>query len=312
MADYHISCMPVEAAHYLNLRPGGTYVDGTVGGAGHSRMICTRIQPDGFLVGIDQDLDAIRHAQDVLAPFFPRVSLHHDTFSHLDRIIGNLGLTGVDGILLDLGLSLHQLEGSGRGFSFKREEPLDMRMNTAATITAADIVNSWDVDDLMRIFREYGEEHRARSIAKAIVKARARKPLESSKALADLIYRSMPPADARKQKIHPATRVFQALRITVNRELDRLQRTLPMAVACLNPGGRLCVLSFHSLEDRIVKQTFREMARTCTCPPRAPVCSCAGEAQVTLLTRKVVRPTAEEIAANPMARSTRLRAVEKR
>lgn len=312
MADYHISCMPVEAAHYLNLRPGGTYVDGTVGGAGHSRMICTRIQPDGFFVGIDQDLDAIRHAQDVLAPFFPRVSLHHDTFSHLDRIIGNLGLTGVDGILLDLGLSLHQLEGSGRGFSFKREEPLDMRMNTAATITAADIVNSWDVDDLMRIFREYGEEHRARSIAKAIVKARARKPLESSKALADLIYRSMPPAAARKQKIHPATRVFQALRITVNRELDRLQRTLPMAVACLNPGGRLCVLSFHSLEDRIVKQTFREMARTCTCPPRSPVCTCAGEAQVTLLTRKVVRPTAEEIAANPMARSTRLRAVEKR
>ena len=312
MADYHISCMPVEAAHYLNLRPGGTYVDGTVGGAGHSRMICTRIQPDGFLVGIDQDLDAIRHAQDVLAPFFPRVSLHHDTFSHLDRIIGNLGLTGVDGILLDLGLSLHQLEGSGRGFSFKREEPLDMRMNAEATITAADIVNSWDVDDLMRIFREFGEEHRARSIAKAIVKARARKPLESSKALADLIYRSMPPAAARKQKIHPATRVFQALRITVNRELDRLQRTLPMAVKCLNPGGRLCVLSFHSLEDRIVKQTFREMARTCTCPPRAPVCICEREAQVTLLTRKVVRPTAEEIAANPMARSTRLRAVEKR
>jgi len=312
MADYHISCMPVEAAHYLNLRPGGTYVDGTVGGAGHSRMICTRIQPDGFLVGIDQDLDAIRHAQDVLAPFFPRVSLHHDTFSHLDRIIGNLGFAGVDGILLDLGLSLHQLEGSGRGFSFKREEPLDMRMNAEATITAADIVNSWDVDDLMRIFREYGEEHRARSIAKAIVKARARKPLESSKALADLIYRSMPPAAARKQKIHPATRVFQALRITVNRELDRLQRTLPMAVKCLNPGGRLCVLSFHSLEDRIVKQTFREMARTCTCPPRSPVCICEGEARVTLLTRKVVRPTAEEIAANPMARSTRLRAVEKR
>ena len=223
-----------------------------------------------------------------------------------------MGLTGVDGILLDLGLSLHQLEGSGRGFSFKREEPLDMRMNTKATITAADIVNNWDADDLIRIFREYGEEHRARPIAKAIVKARARKPLESSKALADLIYRSMPPAAARKQKIHPATRVFQALRITVNRELDRLQRTLPMAVACLNPGGRLCVLSFHSLEDRIVKQTFREMARTCTCPPRAPVCTCKGEAQVTLLTRKVVRPTAEEIKVNPMARSTRLRAVEKR
>lgn len=312
MADYHISCMPAEATHYLNLRPGGTYVDGTVGGAGHSRMICTHIQPGGRLIGIDQDLDAIRHAREVLAPFAPQVSLHHDTFSHLDRIIHDLGLKGVDGILLDLGLSLHQLEGSGRGFSFKREEPLDMRMNAEAKITAADVVNGWDVDDLIRIFREYGEEHRARSIAKAIVKARARQALESSKALADLIYRSMPPAAARKQKIHPATRVFQALRIAVNRELDRLQRTLPLAVGCLNPGGRLCVLSFHSLEDRIVKQTFREMARTCTCPPRAPVCTCKGEAQVTLLTRKVVRPTAEEIAANPMARSTRLRAVEKR
>ena len=273
-------------------------------------MICTRIQPGGLLIGIDQDLDAIRHAREVLTPFAPRVSLHHDSFSHLDRIIHDLGLKGVDGILLDLGLSLHQLEGSGRGFSFKREEPLDMRMNAEAKITAADVVNGWDVDDLMRIFREYGEERRARSIAKAIAKARARQPLESSKALADLIYRSMPPAAARKQKIHPATRVFQALRITVNRELDRLQRTLPLAVGCLNPGGRLCVLSFHSLEDRIVKQTCREMARTCTCPPRAPVCTCKGEAQVTLLTRKVVRHTAEEIESIPMARSTRLLAIE--
>jgi 16S rRNA (cytosine1402-N4)-methyltransferase len=304
--------MPAEAAHYLNLRPGGTYVDGTVGGAGPSRMICTRIQPDGLLIGIDQDLDAIRHAREVLTPFAPRVSLHHDTFSHLDRIIRDAGLKGVDGILLDLGLSLHQLEGSGRGFSFKREEPLDMRMNAEAEMTAADVVNDWDVDDLVHIFRAYGEERRARSIAKAIVKARTRKPLESSKALADLIYRCTPPAAARKQKIHPATRVFQALRITVNRELDRLERTLPMAVGCLNRGGRLCVLAFHSLEDRIVKQTFREMARACTCPPRAPVCTCKGEAQVTLLTRKVVRPTADEIAANPMARSTRLRAIEKR
>jgi 16S rRNA (cytosine1402-N4)-methyltransferase len=312
MADYHISCMPTEAAHYLNPRPGGTYVDGTVGGAGHSRLICERIQPNGRLIGIDQDLDAIRHAREVLAPFFPRVSLHHDSFSHLDRILHALGLHSVDGILLDLGLSLHQLEGSGRGFSFKRDEPLDMRMNAEADTTAAHVVNNWDVDDLTRIFREYGEEHRARSIAKAIVRARSRGPLESSKTLADLIYRSMPPAAARSQKIHPATRVFQALRITVNRELDRLQRTLPMAVACLNPGGRLCVLAFHSLEDRIVKQTFREMARPCTCPHKAPVCTCGGKARVTLLTRRVVRPTTEEVAANPMARSTRLRAVEKR
>jgi len=312
MADYHISCMPAEAVHYLNLRPGGTYVDGTVGGAGHSRLICNRIQPDGLLIGIDQDLDAIRNARVVLAPFFPRVSLHHDSFSHMDRIIAALGLAGVDGILLDLGLSLHQLQHSGRGFSFKRDEPLDMRMNAGSGITAADIVNRWEPDDLARIFREFGEERRARSIAGAIVRARRREPLVSSKALADLVCRAMPPAAGRKQKIHPATRVFQALRIAVNRELERLQQTLPKAIGCLKPGGRLCVLSFHSLEDRIVKQTFREMARACTCPPRAPVCTCAGDAQVTVLTRKVIRPGAEEIAANPMARSTRLRAVEKR
>jgi 16S rRNA (cytosine1402-N4)-methyltransferase len=312
MADYHISCMPAEVAHYLNLRPGGIYLDGTVGGAGHSRLICNRIQPNGLLIGIDQDLDAIRHAREVLAPFCPRLSLHHDSFSHLDRIIHDLGLNGVDGILLDLGLSLHQIEGSGRGFSFKRDEPLDMRMNAEAEMTAADIVNHWGVDDLMRIFRDYGEERRARSIARAIARARARRPLESSKTLADLIYRAIPPAAARSQKIHPATRVFQALRIVVNHELDRLQGTLPKAVACLNPGGRLCVLAFHSLEDRIVKQTFREMARACTCPPKAPFCTCGGEARVTLLTRRVVRPTTEEVTANPMARSTRLRAVEKR
>ena len=312
MAEYHISCMPAEAAHHLNLRPGGNYIDGTVGGAGHSRMICKAIQPNGLLIGIDQDLDAIRHARKTLTPFCPQVSLHHDTFSHIDRILQHLGLTGVDGILLDLGLSLHQLEGSGRGFSFKREEPLDMRMNAEDEITAADIINGWSTEDLARIFREYGEERWAKAIAKAVVRERSRCPLESSKALADLVVRSIPPGAARTQKIHPATRVFQALRIAVNHELDRLQRTLPMAVDCLNPRGRLCVLSFHSLEDRIVKQTFREMARDCICPPRAPVCTCKGQATVTLLTRKVVRPTAEEIAANPMARSTRLRAVEKR
>jgi 16S rRNA (cytosine1402-N4)-methyltransferase len=312
MADYHISCMPAEAAHYLNLRPGGIYVDGTVGGAGHSRLICTHIQPDGLLIGIDQDLDAIRHARKILAPFYPRVSLHHDSFSHLDRIIHELSLPGVDGILLDLGLSLHQIEGSGRGFSFMRDEPLDMRMDVEAKTTAAHIVNNWHVDDLTRIFRDYGEERRARKIAKVIVQARSQHPLASSKELGELIYRCTPPAEARKQKIHPATRVFQALRIAVNCELDRLQRTLPRAVACLNPGGRLCVLSFHSLEDRIVKQTFREMARDCHCPPKAPVCTCGGQAQVKLLTRRVVRPSTEEVAVNPMARSTRLRAVEKR
>jgi 16S rRNA (cytosine1402-N4)-methyltransferase len=303
--------MPTEVAHYLNCRPGQTIVDGTVGGAGHSRKICSQIAPDGLLIGIDQDKDAIRHAHDVLAPWIDRTHLIHANFGDLDRILDEMGLAGVDGILLDIGLSRHQLRASGRGFSFTRDEPLDMRMNTDNPTTAADIIQTADERTLKEIFRNYGEERRAGAFARAIVRERKSSDLTRSRALSDLIVRLVPRREAARQKIHPATRVFMALRIAVNHELDKLRQVLPVAVRRLNPDGRLCVLSFHSLEDRIVKHTFREMSKGCNCDPGWPVCVCGRRPQVRLLTRRVVRPGDTELAANPMARSTRLRAVAK-
>ncbi len=311
MAVYHTPCMPDEVARYLNCRPGQTIVDGTVGGAGHSRMICSRIAPDGLFIGIDQDKDAIHHARDALAPWRRQTHLIHANFGDLDRILDNLGLTGVDGILLDIGLSLHQLKASGRGFSFTQNEPLDMRMNTDSPQTAADIIQTADENSLAKIFREFGEERRAGVFARAIVRERGRADLTGSRALADLIVRMVPRREAARQKIHPATRVFMALRIAVNHELDNLRQVLPAAIRRLNPEGRLCVLSFHSLEDRIVKHTFREMSTGCRCAPGLPVCGCGHRPQIRLLTRRVVRPGAAELAANPMARSTRLRAAAK-
>ena len=311
MARYHTPCMPTEVARYLNCRPGQTIVDGTVGGAGHSRMICSQIAPDGLFIGIDQDKDAIHHARDVLAPLALRFHLVHANFGDLDRILDELAVTGVDGILLDIGLSQHQLKASGRGFSFNQDEPLDMRMNTDESGAAADIIRTADEKTLAKIFRDYGEERRAGAFARAIVRERERLDLTRSRHLADLIVRMVPKREAARQKIHPATRVFMALRIAVNRELERLQQVLPAAVRRLNPGGRLCVLSFHSLEDRIVKHTFRDMSTGCRCDPKLPACACGRRPQVRLLTRRVVRPQAAEIEANPMARSTRLRAVAK-
>ncbi|MDJ0803268.1 MAG: 16S rRNA (cytosine(1402)-N(4))-methyltransferase RsmH [Desulfobacterales bacterium] len=311
MARYHIPCMPTEVARYLACRPGETIVDGTVGGAGHSRMICSRIAPDGLFIGIDQDKDAIRHARDVLAPWAPRVRLVHANFDQLERILDDLEIGGVDGILLDIGLSRHQLQGSGRGFSFSKDEPLDMRMNTDAPITAADIVQTADEKTLAGIFRDYGEERRATTFARAIVRERERVDLTRSRPLAEFIVRMVPAREAARQKIHPATRVFMALRIAVNRELERLELVLPAAIRRLNPKGRLCVLSFHSLEDRIVKHTFRDMSTGCRCDPRLPSCICGRQPLVEVLTRRVVRPQTAEITANPMARSTRLRAVMK-
>ncbi len=311
MARYHTPCMPTEVARYLSCRPGQTIVDGTLGGGGHARMISSQIAPDGLLIGIDQDKDAIHHARNALKRFDSRVELVHANFADLDRILDDLGIAHVNAVLLDIGLSRHQLQASGRGFSFSRNEPLDMRMNTDDPIAAADILQTADERALTRIFRDYGEERRARAFARAIVRERAHTDLTRSRNLADLITRIVPRREAAKFKIHPATRVFMALRIAVNRELERLAQVLPKAVQRLVAGGRLCVLSFHSLEDRIVKHTFREMSQGCRCDPRLPSCTCEGRPQVRLLTRRVVRPEAAEIAANPLARSTRLRAVEK-
>lgn len=303
--------MPVEAIAYLNCRPGGCYVDCTLGGAGHAGQICEKILPGGTLIGIDQDIDAVRYAREVLVPCKATVHIFHDNFINLPRILGRLKISAVDGILLDLGLSLHQIEASGRGFSFHRDEPLDMRMNTDSGITAGDILNHESEIALAKIFRDYGEERRARSIARKIVYERKKQPIRTSGQLTRLVINALPKKGRHGRKIHPATRIFMALRIAVNNELERLEEFLTSAGNCLNPGGRLCVLSFHSLEDRIVKQQFAALARGCICPSEFPQCVCDNQPTVRILTRKVVRPTTEEIAANPMARSTKLRALEK-
>ena len=300
-----------EAVLYLNCRPGKIYVDGTLGGAGHAGAICDKITPGGVFIGIDQDIDAINHAKTALQNYSLHIHLIHGNFVRLPEFLSQLNINAADGLLLDLGVSLHQLEDSGRGFSFRRAEPLDMRMNIQTRETAEMLVNNLAQDDLQKIFKEYGEERWAGQIARNIVKARRQKKISTSKQLAQIVVESIPRQAASRQKIHPATRVFMALRIAVNRELDSLKTFLEYAADFLNPGGRLCVLSFHSLEDRIVKRRLKSLEKGCTCPPQLPRCVCGQKPQVRILTKKVVRPTAEEIAANPMARSTRLRAAEK-
>lgn len=311
MAYRHIPVMRNEVLEYLNCRPGKIFVDGTLGGAGHARDICERIMPDGLLIGIDQDPAAIANAGIVLEPFAAQVRLVHENFAQLPNVLSQLGITGVDGILLDLGLSLNQLENSGRGFSFQREEPLDMRMDPRAPETAADLVNGLAEDELRRIFQEYGEEHFSGRIARRIAAERRRAPVQTSGELARLVCAAVPGRTSGHSRIHPATRVFMALRIAVNRELERLEEFLDQVPHCLNREGRLCILAFHSLEDRIVKHRLRALAQGRQ--PESPFATNRERVPGALkvLTKKVLRPGPEEIAANPMARSTRLRAAER-
>lgn len=311
MTFRHVSAMLHEVVACLSCRPSGIYVDGTIGGGGHARAICRQIMPGGVLIGIDQDLDAITNARSLLEPYESHVHLFHGNFINLPDYLNQLKINRVDGILLDLGLSQHQLESSGRGFSFQKDEPLDMRMDSRTPIKAADLINDLEEIELTRIFKDFGEERWSRRIAKAIVAARARSRLQTSRQLAEVVLAAVPGRAAAQQKIHPATRIFMALRIAVNRELERLETFLNTAVDYLSPGGRFCVLSFHSLEDRMVKQRFRALAKGCICPPDLPLCACGRKPEVRLITKKALRPTAQEIAYNPMARSTRLRAVEK-
>ncbi len=308
---YHVSAMPREVAFYLNCRPGKIYVDCTIGGCGHAMQICEKMMPGGLLIGIDQDMDAIQNAEKVLQDFAPNVRLFHGNFVRTREFLSQLNITAVDGILADLGLSLHQLEESKRGFSFRTDEPLDMRMDVSSDIMAQDLVNSLREEDLASMFFRYGEERHSRKIAKKIAQYRKNQKITQSGQLAEIIKKALPPAVRYKQKIHPATRVFMALRIAVNNELERLNEFLDQAVDLLNPGGRLCVLSFHSLEDRIVKQHMKNLQARCKCPPGLPTCICKKVSGIRLLTAKAVRPTENEINQNPMARSTRLRAMEK-
>jgi 16S rRNA (cytosine1402-N4)-methyltransferase len=306
----HVPVMVKEVIDYLNCSSGKAYVDGTLGGGGHAQAILDAIGAEGCLVGIDRDPDAIANAGKSFHRYKPNVQIFHDNYTNLPQILSRLHITGVDGILLDLGLSLYQLEGSGRGFSFMREEPLDMRMNPEQGHTAEAIVNRLSEKELAGIIGRYGEESWAVRIAKSIVAARRQQAIRSSLQLAEVVKKAIP-ARHRRGRIHPATRTFQAIRIAVNQELEALERFLDEAVNFLNPGGRLCILSFHSLEDRIVKERFKALARGCNCPPHFPMCVCGKTPQVSILTKKPVRPGQAEVQANSMARSARLRAAER-
>lgn len=305
----HQPVMPKEVLHWLDPQAGKIYLDGTLGGAGHARLILEQAA-DSRLIGIDRDTEALKFAATVLSPYGDRVSLHHETFDNAGQVLSRLGINSVDGMLLDLGVSSYQLDTPQRGFSFQHDAPLDMRMNSQEGMTAAKVVNELDEGVLRQIFFDFGEERYSRRIAARIVTQRQQQPLETTAQLAQLI-RDAVPGGGRPQRIHPATRVFQALRIYVNDELGQVKRGVDAAIDLLTSGGRLVVISFHSLEDRIVKQLFRRRSRGCICPPRLPICHCNNQPDVTLLTRKGVRATEAEIENNSRSRSAILRAVQR-
>jgi 16S rRNA (cytosine1402-N4)-methyltransferase len=311
MSYTHVPVMLAEALAHLDCRPGAVVVDGTLGGAGHAAEICGRLAPDGLLIGIDQDPEAIANAQIVLKPYAERVRLFHTDFTQIGAILAGLGIGGADGILLDLGVSFNQFARSGRGFSFQRDEPLDMRMDPRSDRTAADIVNALTADELKRIFRDYGEERWAGRIARRIVGARRQQRIQTSGELARLVCEAVPGGGRGPMRIHPATRVFMALRIAVNRELERLEAFFDPLAELLNPGGRVCIIAFHSLEDRIVKHRLAALAGRNTPRGRDFAGNAPAPGKLRLLTKKAVRPGAAEIAANPMARSARLRAAQR-
>ena len=306
---HHISVLLDECVEGLNIRSDGIYVDGTLGGGGHSSRIAAKLTT-GRLIGIDQDASAIAAAGKRLEPYQERVTLVHANFRQLDNVLDDLGIDKVDGILLDLGVSSPQLDEGGRGFSYMVDAPLDMRMNHAGAQDAHNIVNNWSYEDLKRILYEYGEERYAPQIASAICRRRETAPIETTLELVDIIRGAMPPA-ALREKQHPAKRSFQAIRIAVNDELNALSDALAAAVPRLNPGGRLAVITFHSLEDRIVKSAIAAAAKGCTCPPEFPVCVCGKKPQVKLVTRKPIVSDQTELERNPRARSAKLRICEK-
>ena len=306
---HHVSVLLEECIEGLNIRPDGIYVDGTLGGAGHSSRIAAQLTT-GKLIGIDRDPVALTAAGERLAPFGDRVALVHSNFSEMDSALESLGITGVDGILLDLGVSSPQLDDGQRGFSYMADAPLDMRMNGEDSLDAKQIVNQWSYEELKRILYDYGEERFAPRIAAAICKRREEKEIETTLELVDII-RSAMPASALREKQHPAKRSFQAIRIAVNDELGSVERVMKKAVPLLKPGGRLAVITFHSLEDRIVKNAMAEAAKGCTCPREFPVCVCGKKPQVKLITRKPIGSGPEELERNPRARSAKLRICEK-
>lgn len=307
MMDEHVPVLLQDVLAHLQPRPGGLYIDGTVGAGGHSAAILQASQPDGRLLAFDRDPQALATARTRLEGFGRRVTFVHASYARMGQLAPEYGFAAVDGVLLDLGLSSLQLEDPRRGFSFMREGPLDMRFDTTQGDTAAELINNLPVDALADIFWRYGEEENSRRYARAIVNAR---PLHTTTELAELIEEEAP-YWVRRKRIHPATKIFQALRIAVNGELSELEVGLPAAIDLLRGRGRVAVISFHSLEDRFVKNLFRDLAQECICPPGQPICTCDVEPLLRLVTGKVIMPDAEEIERNPRSRSARLRVAEK-
>ena len=306
---HHISVLLDECIEGLNIKPDGIYVDGTLGGAGHSSQIAKRLTT-GMLIGIDRDPVALKAAGERLAPFGDRVKLVHSNFCEIASVLKELNIEGVDGILLDLGVSSPQLDDGERGFSYMADAPLDMRMNNEDSLSADTVVNTWPYEELKRILYEYGEERYAPKIAAAICERREQAPIRTTLELVDII-RSAMPAAALREKQHPAKRSFQAIRIAVNDELGSVEKVMKDAIPCLNKGGRLAIITFHSLEDRIVKTGMANASKGCTCPPNFPVCVCGKKPQVKLITRKPIVSGQQELDRNPRARSAKLRVCEK-
>ena len=311
MTFEHKSVLLYETVDSLNIKPDGVYVDGTLGGGGHAWEVCRRLGEQGRFIGIDQDADAIRAATERLREYGDKVTIVRSNYEHIAEVLKNLGISQVDGIYLDLGVSSYQLDTAERGFTYREDAPLDMRMDQRNTQTAADIVNTYSEAELYRMIRDYGEDKFAKNIAKHIVRVRQEKPFETTGELIEAIKAAIP-MKVRAVGGHPAKKTFQAIRIELNHELDVLERSIDTMIDLLKPGGRLSIITFHSLEDRIVKVRFRENENPCICPPGFPVCVCGKVSKGKVITRKPIVPSEEEIEENKRAKSSKLRVFERR
>lgn len=305
----HVSVLLEECIEGLNIKEDGIYVDGTLGGAGHSKQIVKRLTT-GKLIGIDQDTNALEKAKEVLKDDIEKVIMVHDNFKNIKNVLENLGIEKVDGILLDLGVSSHQLDEGDRGFSYKKDAPLDMRMNREQELNAWDVVNTYSVEEIEKVIQDYGEENWAKRIAKFIEAEREEKSIDTTEDLVEVIKKAVP-SGARRGGPHPAKRTFQAIRIEVNNELGIIKQTILDGCEALNKGGRMCIITFHSLEDRIVKETYKELFKDCICPDGFPICQCNKKREVKIITRKPIIASEEELEVNRRSRSAKLRIIEK-
>ncbi|MGO1041580.1 16S rRNA (cytosine(1402)-N(4))-methyltransferase RsmH [Clostridioides difficile] len=310
MEFHHVSVLLNECIENLKIKPDGVYVDCTMGGAGHSKEIVKKLSDKGLFIGFDQDKNAINTAKERLSEYESRVKFVHSNFENIKEELEKIGVHKIDGVLADLGVSSHQLDEAERGFSYMQDAPLDMRMDVRCEFSAYDVVNTYTEDELTKIIKDYGEDNWAKRIAKFIVEERVNKPIETTGELVDIIKKAIP-KKARIDGPHPAKRTFQAIRIEVNNELGVITKMINDASSIMNEGGRICIITFHSLEDRIVKNAFKYLASDCICPQHLPICQCDKESEVKIITRKPILPSNEEIEVNPRSRSAKLRVAEK-